>query len=101
MGGVLGVPVADTLKNVSNEGIESTVDRSTLWAAQTPQMFRLGFLRDCLQKAIASDAVVTDEASCIETAGFKPKIVLSERSNIKVTYPEDLAWVEYFLANKV
>ena len=101
VGGVLGVPVADTLKNVSSEGIESTVDRSTLWAAQTPQMFRLGFLRDCLQKAFASDVVVTDEASCIEAAGFKPKIVLGERPNIKVTYPEDLAWVEYFLANKV
>ena len=101
VGGVLGVPVADTLKNVSNACIESTVDRSTLWAAQTPQMFRLGFLRDCLHKAFASDVVVTDEASCIEAAGFKPKIVLSERSNIKVTYPADLAWVEYFLANKV
>ena len=101
VGGVLAVPVADTLKNVSKIEIENTVDRSNLWAAQTPQMFRLGFLLDCLQQALAADVVVTDEASCVEAAGFKPKVVTSRRTNIKVTYPEDLVWVECFLANNI
>ena len=99
VGGILAAPVADTLKNASQEQIENTVDRSNLWAAQTPQMFRLGFLTDCLQKALANGVVVTDEASCVEAAGFQPQLVPSVRSNIKVTYPEDLAWVDCFLAS--
>ena len=100
VGGILATPVADTLKNVSQGYIENTIDRSAMWAAQTPQMFRLGFLQECLQKALAADIAVTDEASCVEAAGFQPRVVLGTRSNIKVTYPEDLAWVDCFLAKK-
>lgn len=113
IGGILAVPVADTLKQVSggdvmksvnkgaskdiNKEIDKTVDRERLWAAQTPQMFRLGMLQECLENALQDDLDITDEASCVEASGFKPKVVLSSRANIKVTYPEDVEWVEHFL----
>lgn len=91
VGGILGVPVSDTLKNVSDKNIQSTIDRSTLWQAQTPQMFRFGLLRDCLQRALAEGKTITDEASALEVFGYTPLIVKGRSSNIKITYPEDLA----------
>lgn len=98
VGGILGVPVADTLKRVNaKQGIEQTVDRSVLWQAQTPQLFRYKVLRDALARALASGAVVTDESSAIEYEGLLPLMVEGNSDNIKITRPEDLPLAEMIL----
>ena len=92
VGGLLAVPVADTLKRAAPESpdgprAETTVPRAGLWQAQTPQMFRHGVLVDAL-RAAGSD--MTDEASAIEQLGLHPRLVESDSRNLKVTYPQDL-----------
>ena len=99
-GGLLAVPVADTLKR-SNPGGEvlQTEAREHLWRAQTPQMFRYRLLIEALRRA--DIAAVTDESSAVEQTGAKPKLVPGSATNFKVTYPEDLALAELILrANK-
>lgn len=91
VGGILGVPVSDTLKQVNNSIIDSTADRRLLWQAQTPQMFRLGLLRDCLQRGLAEGKLITDESSALESYGYQPLMVQGRSDNIKITRPEDLA----------
>ncbi len=92
VGGLLAVPVADTLKRAAADTsngarAEATVPRAGLWQAQTPQMFRHGTLTAAL-RAAGSD--MTDEASAIEQRGLLPKLVESDSRNLKVTYPQDL-----------
>ncbi|MEE8059972.1 MAG: 2-C-methyl-D-erythritol 4-phosphate cytidylyltransferase [Pseudomonadales bacterium] len=102
VGGILAVPVSDTIKQVNSSGaITTTVDRSLLWQAQTPQMFRLGLLRDALAEGIAKQANLTDDASAVELAGLTPKVVEGSRANIKITCPEDLSLAEYYLQKEV
>lgn len=97
-GGLLGVPVSDTIKQCDHGGrIEQTLDRSTLWHAQTPQLFRIGALRDALQAAIDNGQTVTDEASAMEHAGQQPLMVEGHADNIKITRAEDLALAELYL----
>ncbi|PUA26548.1 MAG: 2-C-methyl-D-erythritol 4-phosphate cytidylyltransferase [Cellvibrio sp. 79] len=91
VGGILGVPVSDTLKQVSNRVIDKTIDRSPLWQAQTPQLFRLGLLRNCLQQALLDGKAITDEASALEIYGHRPLMVQGRNDNIKITRQEDLA----------
>lgn len=87
VGGLLAVPVADTLKRATaDQRVLQTESREQLWQAQTPQMFRAGLLAHALQQCRA----VTDEASAIEFLGFAPKLVSSDARNFKVTYPQDL-----------
>ena len=74
MGGLLALPVADTVKG-GHERVERTLDRNGLWLAQTPQMFRAGALRDALTAAAVAGVAVTDEASAIEAAGYAPRLV--------------------------
>lgn len=94
IGGILAVPVADTLKRQAADGrIAVTVPRAGLWAAQTPQMFRHALLRRALEQV---GTEVTDEASAIEALGLSPQLVESNLTNLKVTYPRDLdvaAWL--------
>ena len=98
VGGILAVPVKDTIKKVAeSEMIVGTVDRVMLWHAQTPQMFRLGALRDALQQALAAKAVITDEASAMEWIGQAPRVVEGHADNIKITRPEDLSLAEFYL----
>ncbi|MCX7674011.1 MAG: 2-C-methyl-D-erythritol 4-phosphate cytidylyltransferase [Thiobacillaceae bacterium] len=88
VGGLLAVPLADTVKRAGTDArIAATVDRSGLWAAQTPQMFRYGLLTAALAQA---GGAVTDEASAVEALGHAPRLVEGARSNLKVTFPEDL-----------
>lgn len=92
VGGLLAVPVADTLKraaagSASVARAEATVPRAGLWQAQTPQMFRHGMLVQAL-RAAGSD--MTDEASAIERLGLQPRLVESDSRNLKITYPQDL-----------
>lgn len=100
VGGILAVPVTDTIKQ-TNDGvsIKRTVDRSVLWQAQTPQMFRFQLLFEALQQTCGRGVMVTDEASAVELAGEQPKLVLGSRSNIKITHPEDLSLAGYYLQN--
>jgi 2-C-methyl-D-erythritol 4-phosphate cytidylyltransferase len=101
VGGILGVPVSDTLKQVNNFIIDSTVDRRLLWQAQTPQMFRLGILRDCLQRGLAEGKLITDESSALESYGYQPLMVQGRSDNIKITRPEDLAIAAMLLQQQI
>lgn len=101
VGGILGVTAADTMKRVDeHRQIIATVDRSGLWHAQTPQMFRLQQLIMAIRHAIAINAPITDEASAMELSGLSPLIVEGHRDNIKITEPDDLIHVEMFLENQ-
>lgn len=115
VGGLLALPVADTLKRAvsfSNSGeglktaasnadidsaprVETTLSREHLWAAQTPQMFSYALLRTALRH----HASATDEASAVEALGLQPRLVLGHACNLKITYPSDLALAELFLRN--
>ncbi len=91
-GGLLGRPVADTLKRVTAQGtISNTLDRSHIWHAFTPQMCRFGLLYQHLQAACAANLPMTDEASVLEWAGETMLMVSGRADNRKITYPEDLA----------
>jgi 2-C-methyl-D-erythritol 4-phosphate cytidylyltransferase len=107
VGGILAVPVKDTIKkssapadiNLPETGlfvIGETVDRSTLWHAQTPQMFRLGELRDALIKALSAGVEITDEASAIEKSGSHPLLVEGHADNIKITSQEDVNLARFY-----
>ncbi|BAP43876.1 2-C-methyl-D-erythritol 4-phosphate cytidylyltransferase [Pseudomonas sp. LJDD11] len=94
VGGLLAVPARDTLKRADDQGrVTETVDRSLIWQAYTPQMFRLGTLHRALADSLVAHAAITDEASAIEWAGQAPRLVEGRSDNIKVTRPEDLEWL--------
>lgn len=98
VGGLLGVPVRDTMKRAETSGrVIDTVEREGLWHALTPQMFRLGMLRSALENAIEAEQLVTDEASAMEHAGYQPLLVEGSASNIKITRPEDLNLAAFYL----
>ncbi|WP_232316405.1 2-C-methyl-D-erythritol 4-phosphate cytidylyltransferase [Candidatus Burkholderia verschuerenii] len=110
VGGILALPVADTLKRVApsmpdvpdtaaaGPRIARTELRDGLWQAQTPQMFRLGMLREAIERARHDGHDLTDEASAIEWLGHSPKLVQGSLRNFKVTYPEDFALASAMLA---
>lgn len=96
VGGLLAVPVADTLKRAGRDGrVDHTEPREGLWRAQTPQMFPHGLLRRAL-RAMGTDAP-TDEAQAVEFLGMSPRLVQGDGHNLKVTYPEDLVMAELIL----
>jgi 2-C-methyl-D-erythritol 4-phosphate cytidylyltransferase len=98
IGGILAIPVADTLKQMGlHQTIVRTVDRTSLWQAQTPQMFRFGVLYSSLKKANRQQQLITDEASAIELAGLSAKIISGRTDNIKITRPTDLDLAEFIL----
>ena len=99
IGGILALPVAETVKRVAKDEagtqrVAGTEDRAQLWLAQTPQMFRAGILAQALRESKGS---ITDEAAAIEAIGLRPRLVPGSRENLKVTYPEDLAIAEAIL----
>lgn len=97
-GGILALPVSDTVKQAGQDlEIRTTLDRERLWRALTPQMFRLGLLRDSITAAGADNLLVTDEAQALEHRGYRPGIVPGGPHNIKVSLPEDLALAEFYL----
>jgi 2-C-methyl-D-erythritol 4-phosphate cytidylyltransferase len=97
VGGLLALPLADTLKDERAGRVAATVPRQGKWQAQTPQMFRLGLLRQAL--AQAGDQV-TDESSAIEALGHAPRLVPSAMENFKITYPGDFALAERLLRTR-
>ncbi|WP_251969692.1 2-C-methyl-D-erythritol 4-phosphate cytidylyltransferase [Sphaerotilus microaerophilus] len=94
VGGLLALPVADTLKQEVDGRAVATVPRAGKWAAQTPQMFRLGLLRPAL---VSAGEAVTDEASAVEALGHAPRLVRGDTLNLKVTWPEDFRLAERLL----
>jgi 2-C-methyl-D-erythritol 4-phosphate cytidylyltransferase len=97
-GGLLAVPLSDTLKRDDGTGcVAGTLPRGGLWRAFTPQMFRLGPLQQALLASLREGRLVTDEASAMEAAGYRPRLVEGHADNIKITRPEDLPLVEFFL----
>jgi 2-C-methyl-D-erythritol 4-phosphate cytidylyltransferase len=96
-GGLLATKVIDTIKQATGNLTNTTIDRSNLWQAQTPQMYRFGVLLNALTKADADDINITDEASAIEYIGLKSLLVKSSKRNFKITNPEDLALANFYL----
>lgn len=97
VGGLLALPLADTLKSADNDRAMATLARAGKWLAQTPQMFRLELLQRALRQA--GDAV-TDEASAIESLGLHPKLVPGDAENLKLTWPADFALAERLLRTR-
>ena len=98
-GGLLAVPVADTLKRAdAGNRVLRTEPRDGLWQAQTPQMFRYGLLQRAL--SLLGGAMVTDEAQAVEQLGFQAKLVAGDITNFKVTYPQDIKLAEMILGSK-
>jgi 2-C-methyl-D-erythritol 4-phosphate cytidylyltransferase len=101
VGGLLALPLADTLKSEAAGRVSATVPREDKWLAQTPQMFRLGVLAGALQQAAANGfAGITDESSAMEALGHQPLLVRGSAQNFKVTYPEDFALAEAILRSR-
>ncbi len=101
VGGLLASPVADTLKKGNNDTppeVQETVDRSSLWRALTPQMFRYAKLLEALELAAENAQPVTDESSAMEFSGNMPVLVEGRPDNIKVTVPADLALAGFILS---
>jgi 2-C-methyl-D-erythritol 4-phosphate cytidylyltransferase len=99
VGGILALSSHDTLKNVQGNSITGTLDRSHIWRALTPQMFRYGLLKSALEAAEGNPAI-TDEASALELQGLQPKIVEGRPDNIKITRPEDLALAQFYMEHQ-
>ncbi|MBP9906474.1 MAG: 2-C-methyl-D-erythritol 4-phosphate cytidylyltransferase [Rhodoferax sp.] len=97
VGGLLALPLPDTLKAAVGERVSATLPRADKWLAQTPQMFRIGSLLEALE--LAGDAV-TDESSAIEAMGLSPKLVHGSAQNFKVTYPQDFELAQAVLQSR-
>lgn len=97
VGGLLAIPLADTLKEGQGDRVRSTLPRKEKWSAQTPQMFRLGLLRRALEGA---GEATTDESSAIEHLGYSPQLVSGAFENLKVTFAEDFDLAERLLLSR-
>lgn len=104
LGGLLALPLPDTLKSEQAGRVASTLGRSDKWLAQTPQMFRIGALLEALTAAgdlsDPANVLITDESSAMECMGLQPKLVRGSAQNFKVTYPEDFALAEAVLMQR-
>ena len=101
VGGLMAIPLPDTLKQAGGGRVATTVPRHDKWLAQTPQMFRLGALRQALEAARPSGfGTITDESSAMEQAGHSPLLVLGSPDNLKLTYPPDFALAHAILKER-
>jgi len=96
---ILAVPLKDTVKKVIGDQIQETINRDYLWAAQTPQAFRLPVILEAHQKAHQLDYMATDDAALVEWMGQKVNVVYGDYRNFKITTPEDLSLAEYYILN--
>jgi 2-C-methyl-D-erythritol 4-phosphate cytidylyltransferase len=100
-GGLLAAPVTDTLKRGdARQRVEATVDRSSLWRALTPQLFRIDRLQAALEHSLRDGVLVTDDAAAMEHAGYTPALVAGAPDNLKITVPEDLALAVFYLQTR-
>ncbi|MBJ8417558.1 2-C-methyl-D-erythritol 4-phosphate cytidylyltransferase [Acinetobacter courvalinii] len=99
---ILAIPVRDTLKQVAQQNlIDKTVSRELLWQAQTPQMARLGVLKNAIEQALADHIVITDEASALEYTQQPVQVVQGRSDNIKITYADDLELARLILQSQI
>ena len=97
-GGILAAPVRDTMKQATSTGIiDKTLDRSQMWHALTPQMYKTAELTSAIGDALAKDITITDESSAMEAFGYASGLVNGSNDNIKITQPEDLRLAEFIL----
>ncbi len=101
-GGILAAPVVDTMKLASEDelnatSVSETIDRTRLWHAFTPQMFKAKELKKAIEQAQLKGLEITDESSAIEQAGLPSLLISGRRDNIKITRPEDLALANFYL----
>lgn len=96
VGGILASPVVDTLKKLQNNQVQ-TLDRTHLWRALTPQMFRFQKLKTALSHCLAQNIAITDEASALENYGCSIKLVQAQYANPKLTYQDDLQFIKHLL----
>jgi len=101
VGGLLAAPVVDTLKRVVDGRVAQTADRTGLWHALTPQMFRYGTLLHALRSVRDRGGAYTDEAHAIEALGLQPRIVQGSVDNLKITVPDDLGRAERILTQRL
>lgn len=102
-GGLLAAQVVDTIKKNSktrSNMVGSTIDRSNLWHAFTPQMYKTAELKKAIEQALENNLEITDESSAIELSGLPSLLVLGRRDNIKITRPEDIALATFYLAQQ-
>jgi len=101
-GGLLALPVRDTMKRQQADSDDSyvseTVDRENLWHALTPQYFQAKVLKTALESGIEQGLAITDESSAMEFAGFTPRLVSGHEDNIKITRPADLQLASLYLS---
>ncbi len=98
-GGIVSLPVFDTLKSGLDGHIEKTIDREQCYRAQTPQMFKLGLLHEALSRCLKDRVSITDESHAVELLGHHPRLVAGNAMNIKITTPSDLKLVETMIGN--
>lgn len=98
VGGLLARPVVDTLKHGVGDRVQTTVSRTDLWRALTPQMFRYGVLNEALRRGVGH--TMTDESQAIEALGMQPRLIAGSEDNLKITYPEDLIRAERILRER-
>ena len=94
------VPVNDTVKRAEDSIVVETVDRSCLWAVQTPQVFQADLIRAAVEQAVTDQAAITDDCSAVERLGMKVVLTAGDRQNIKITTPFDLILGEAILAER-
>ncbi|MDT9587593.1 MAG: 2-C-methyl-D-erythritol 4-phosphate cytidylyltransferase [Candidatus Arsenophonus melophagi] len=99
-GGILALPVKDTMKRAIQGKIDisHTVERKELWHALTPQFFPLTLIKNCLTQALEQKAEITDDSSALEYCGYHPQLLEGKIDNIKVTQPDDLLLAEFYLS---
>ena len=97
VGGLLATQVVDTIKKSHDNIVESTLDRSTLWQAQTPQMYRFAVLSKALENVVQNNLTITDEASSIEYLSLESILIKASKSNLKITTAEDLTLANFYL----
>lgn len=95
---IAAIPATDTVKHARDGIVLETLSRDEIWLVQTPQVFRKQIVVAAYEKAVAGGWTGTDDASFVERMGVSVSIVPGERTNVKVTTPEDLQWAEWFLS---
>jgi 2-C-methyl-D-erythritol 4-phosphate cytidylyltransferase len=98
---IAAIPATDTVKRVFDGSVRETLPRDEIWMVQTPQVFQREIVVDAYERAITAGWTGTDDASFVERMGVPVSIVRGERTNIKVTTPEDLEWAQWFISRKV
>lgn len=88
------IPVIDTIKQAQNNMVEKTLNRETLWAVQTPQVFQASLIKGALEQAIEEEVILTDDCSAVERLGVTVTLTTGSRHNIKITTPLDITLAE-------